>query len=385
MMSDAHIPVFKPNYDEQELEALRPVLASGWIGLGPKVAEFEQRFAEYVGAKHAVAVNSATAGLHLALAALGIKSGDEVLVPSLTFVSTVHAVEYLGARPVFCDIEPDTLIMNFQDAAGKLTERTKVVVPVDYGGHSHDVKACYRYLGSGGVAVLTDAAHACGSQYVWSMGGKEYSARVGSISSLTVFSFHAVKNLATGDGGMITTIHPEIAERLRRLRWMGIDKSTYDRSSTAYSWQYDVTELGFKCHMNDIAATLGLVQLEKLEKANERRRQIAAMYDVGLDDVDWLECPVVKPYTQTAQHNYVIKTSYRDGLNLHLKGLNIATGVHYMPVHMMSYYRAKYGPQHLPITETVWPTLLTLPVYPAMTEEDVDRVIDGIHSFKAAA
>lgn len=383
-MTDTHIPVFKPYYDEQELDALRPVLASGWIGLGPKVTEFEQRFAEYVGARYAVAVNSATAGLHLALAALGIQRGDEVLVPSLTFVSTVHAVEYLGATPIFCDIDRDTLTMDFQDAANRRTLRSKVVVPVDYGGHSHDVRECYRRLGSSGMAVLTDAAHACGAKYIWTQGGKIFAARVGSISSMTVFSFHAVKNLATGDGGMITTNHEAVAERLRRLRWMGIDKSTFDRFSSTYAWQYDVTELGWKCHMNDISATLGLVQLEKLERANERRRQIAGMYDAGLADIDWLERPVVKPYTQTAQHNYVIKTPYRDGLNVHLKGLNIATGVHYMPVHMMSYYRAKYGAQHLPVTEAVWPTLLTLPVYPAMTEEDVDRVIDGIHSYKAA-
>jgi perosamine synthetase len=384
MMPDTHIPVFKPNYDEQELEALRPVLASGWIGLGPKVAEFEQRFAEYVGAKYAVAVNSATAGLHLALAVLGIKPGDEVLVPSLTFVSTVHAVEYLGATPIFCDAEPDTLNMNFDDASSRLTSKTKAVIPVDYGGHSHNVEACYHYLGSRGVAVLTDAAHACGAQYLWSQNGKTHGAYVGSISSVTVFSFHAVKNLATGDGGMITTNHEDFSERLRRLRWMGIDKSTYDRSASTYAWQYDVPELGWRCHMNDITATLGLVQLAKLEKANERRRQIAGMYDAGLEDIDWLDRPVVKPYTRTAQHNYVIKTPCRDGLNLHLKDLNIATGVHYMPVHMMSYYRGKYGEQHLPVTEAVWPTLLTLPVYPSMTEEDVDRVIDGIRSYKAA-
>jgi perosamine synthetase len=383
-MTDTHIPVFRPNYDERELEALRPVLASGWIGLGPKVAEFEQGFAEYVGAKYAVAVNSATSGLHLALAAMGVQAGDEVLVPSLTFVSTVHAVEYLGATPVFCDIEPDTLIMDFEDAAERMTLKTRIAVPIDYGGHSHDVEACYHYLGSNGIDVLTDAAHACGSKYIWQQNGQTHEAYVGSISSMTVFSFHAVKNLATGDGGMITTRREDVAERLRRLRWLGIDKSTFARSISTYAWQYDVTELGWKCHMNDIAATLGLVQLEKLERANERRRQIAGVYDAGLAGIDWLERPVVKPYTRTAQHNYVIKTPYRDGLNVHLKGLNIATGVHYMPVHMMSYYREKYGAQYLPVTEAVWPTLLTLPMYPSMTEEDVDRVIDGIHSYKAA-
>lgn len=372
-MSDLkHIPVFRPDYDERELEALRPVLASGWIGLGPKTAEFEEKFAAYVGSAHAVAVNSATAALHMALLAAGIGEGDEVLVPSMSFVSTAHAVEYVGARPVFVDVEYDTLNLDVLDASRKITPRTKAIIPVHFGGHPANLDAVQMIADTHGLTVIEDAAHACGAAYL----GK----RIGGISDYTAFSFHAVKNLACGDGGMITTNDSEAADKMRRLRWLGINKSTHDRSGKAYSWEYDVSELGHKCHMNDIAAALGLVQLEKLERGNERRRQIASMYDVGLAGLSWVDRPVVKPYAHTAQHNYVIKAKYRDHLNYYLKERNIATGVHYKPIHLMSYYRNQLA-GYLPETERVWTKLLTLPVYPAMTEGDVDRVIEGVTSF----
>lgn len=368
-----HIPVFRPDYDERELEALRPVFESGWIGLGPKVTEFEQKFAAYVGVEHAIAVNSATAALHLALLGLNIGKGDEVLVPSMSFVSTAHAVEYVGAKPVFVDVEYGTLNLDAYDATGKVTPRTKAIIPVHYGGHPVNLVAVQRMADQHELVVIEDAAHACGAAFL----GK----RVGGLSDATTFSFHAVKNLACGDGGMITTNDASLAKRLRTLRWVGIDKDTFQRSGSAYAWQYDVMELGWKYHMNDITAALGLVQLEKLERGNERRRQIAGMYDAAFNGHPWIEVPAVRPYAHSARHNYVIKTAYRDALNGHLKARNIATGVHYTPIHLLTYYREKYGSQFLPETEFVWKRLLTLPLYPAMTEEDVDRVIEGVLGF----
>lgn len=372
-MTNAHIPVFKPNYDERELEALRPVFESGWIGMGPKVTEFEEKFAAYVNARYAVAVNSATAGLHLALDALGIGPGDEVLVPSMSFVSSAHCIEYVGAKPVFVDVEYGTLNIDVMDAEARITEKTKAIIPVHFGGQPVNLGAVHHLASQHGLAVIEDAAHACGARYDGHL--------IGGLSDLAVFSFNAKKNLATADGGMITTNDPLLAEKLRRLRWVGIDKSTFARTQAQYHWQYDVLDLGYKYEMHDVAAALGLVQLEKLEHSNERRRQIAAMYDVGLSDLLWIDRPARKPYTLSAQHLYVIKTSFRDALNQHLKELNIATGVHYLPIHLMTYYQQKYGRQFLAETEFVWPRILTLPVFPTMTEEEVDRVMEGIHSF----
>lgn len=381
------IQVFKPNLGQEELDALSEIFKSGWIGLGPKTTEFEQKFAEYVGAKYAVGVNSATAALHLACLSLGIGPGDEVLIPTMSFVSTAHAPVYCGATPIFVDCEPDTLCIDVNDMKQKITPRTKAVIPVHYGGHACDMEAIWSLADQTGFKVIEDASHACGSTYKENhVGGLERS-------KITCFSFHAVKNLATGDGGMITTNNYELVSLLKRLRWVGIDKSTWDRTEDAtmelstkirqyatYGWYYEVNELGYKYHMNDITATIGLVQLQKLDKANERRRNIVSMYQKNFENEHWIERPVEKEYTHSAWHNYVIKTSHRDRLNLHLKQLGIATGVHYVPIHLQPYYR-RNNFVSLPIAEKVWTTLLTLPLYPSLSNEEVNRVIDAVLSF----
>lgn len=384
------LQVFKPSLGEEELDALRAIFETGWIGLGPKTAEFEERFAEYVGAKYAVGVNSATAALHLACVALGIGPGDEVIVPTITFVSTAHAPEYCGARAVFVDVEPDTLTIDVDDVRRKITPRTKAIIPVHYGGHACRMDDLWDLAEEKGIAVIEDAAHACGSSY----GGR----KIGGLerSALTCFSFQAVKNLAVGDGGMVTTNRVEVATALRRLRWVGIDKSTWDRTEEAtmeiesgirrfahYGWYYEVSELGYKYHMNDIAAAIGLVQLRKLDAANERRRALATRYSKALSGVEWIETPVEKPYTTSATHNYVIKTPFRDELNLHLRDRDIATGVHYMPIHLQPHYRNRpHGP--LPVAERVWTKLLTLPLYPSLLDTDVDDVVESILALPTA-
>lgn len=385
-MKREFIQVFRPNYGEEEFQALRESFGSGWIGLGPKTAEFEQKFCQHVNARYAVALNSATAGLHLAVAAFGIGTGDEVLVPTMSFVSTAHCVLYTGATPVFCDIEPDTLNIDLEDARRRVTEHTRAIIVVHYGGLPCDMDAVHSLAGEHNLVVVEDASHACGSQYK--------GQPIGALSEATVFSFHAVKNLATGDGGMITTNLVEMYHLLRKLRWVGIDKSTWERTEEAetsleagirryaqYSWYYEVDEIGYKYHMNDIAASLGLVQLQKLEGGNERRRQIAARYTEAFSSVKWIDTPPSKPYALSAQHNYVIKTPYRDALNAYLQDYGIATGVHYMPIHLHPLYRKRVSAR-LPVAEEVWTRLLTLPLYPTLTDEQVEYIIESVSSFQ---
>ena len=380
------IPVFYPDYGKKEEKAIVDVLRSGWIGLGPKTEDFEQKFSKYMDAKYSVAVNSATAALHLALLAAGVGKGDEVIVPSLTFVSTVHAVMYVGAKPVFADIERDTLCISVNDVKNKITKKTKAVIPVHYGGLPCDLDSLQKIAKSRHIIIIEDAAHACGSIYK----GK----KIGSLSDYTCFSFHAVKNLATGDGGMITVTDQKTSEKLKRLRWVGITKDTWGRiekvlehglaSNRGYGWYYGVHELGYKYHMNDINAALGLVQLAKLDMANKKRRAKAEYYNVHLNGVGDIVCPVlsdVESGTVSAQHNYVIRTKLRDKLHLYLRKHYISTGVHYMPIHLQPFYRNIFPNVKLPVTENEWKKVLTLPLYPKLTRVEQDYIIDRIKEF----
>lgn len=366
------IPVFRPWYDKEELKAVEEVFDSAWIGLGPKTTQFEERFARYVGVPYAVALNSATAALHLGLAVLNV-SGGEVITTPMTFVSTNHAVLYNNAEPVFADIEPDTLNIDPRSIEANLTDRTRAIIVVHYGGHACDMDTILDLAEERGIPVLEDVAHGAGGTYK--------GRKLGSLGNLGSFSFHAVKNLATGDGGMLTFSDPEYDARLRRLRWVGIDKDTWDRSEIdqKYSWYYTVQELGWKYHMNDITAAIGLVQLEKLDRANARRGEIVAYYNERFADLECLETPVEKSYAQSAFHNYVIKLDRRDQLIAYLRDRNISTGVHYMPNHLYSMYRGFRA--DVPVTERVWQRLVTLPLYPGMTDWDVERVVRGVRGF----
>lgn len=379
------IQLFQPDYGQAEVVAVAAVLKGGWIGMGPKTQDFESKFAKYIGTGYAVALNSATAALHLALLVAGVGKGDEVIVPSLSFVSTAHAVVYVDAKPVFADVLKDTLCINPADIEKKITKKTKAIIPMHYGGHPADMDEILALAKKYQLQVIEDAAHACGAEYK----GK----KIGSISPLTCFSFHAVKNLATGDGGMITTNNRRYYERLKRLRWCGIDKSTWERSRPylkggsslkrkygRYGWYYEVTDLGYKYHMNDIAAALGLVQLKKLDKNNQRRLKLVKRYNQALSVVKGITIPTERPYVKSAHHNYVIQTRWRDKINLGLKNCRpaIATGVHYLPIHLQPFYRKNYPKPSLPVTEKVWPNLLTLPLYPRLTYQQQDSVIKAI-------
>jgi perosamine synthetase len=367
------IQLFKPDISDREVAAVEEVLRSGWIGLGPKTAEFEREFAAFVGAPYAVALNSGTAALHLALIVAGVAPGHEVVVPSLTFVSTVAAVLYVGATPVFADVDPDTLCIAPEDIARKISPKTKAIIPVHFGGHPCQMDEISCLAREHSVKIIEDAAHACGATY------KE--RRVGTLSELTCFSFHAVKNLTTAEGGMITCARPDWDRRLRNLRWMGINKDTWERTTDGetYAWQYSIDQLGYKYHMNDIAAAIGLVQLSRLQDLNRRRREIVGLYNEGLADMHWAELPVEREYVRSAWHIYAIRVTERDRLLAHLKAHGVAPGVHYHPIHLHKYYRR--WATSLPVTEQAWQRLLSLPMHPKLTDAEVSKVIDVIRSF----
>jgi dTDP-4-amino-4,6-dideoxygalactose transaminase len=365
------IRVFKPSMDEEEVEAVREVLLSGWIGLGPKTRDFESAFAEYVGTAHAVAVNSATSALDLSLRLLEIGPGDEVIIPSMTFVSTAHAVHYNGAVPVFADVDPDTLNISVDDVARKLTARTRAVVPVHFAGRPVDMDWLSDV--TDGVPLVEDAAHACGSTY--------HGKRAGALGAVGCFSFHAVKNLAVGDGGAITVDDPEYAARVKRLRLLGIDRDTWSRTGhdQSYWWEYQVREIGLKCHMNDIAAAIGLVQLRKLEKSNARRAEIARIYNAAFEDDEFVRPPIpLASDTSSSWHMYIVRARSRNDLSVFLQERGIATGVHYKPIHLYECY----GPQPaLPNAEQAFEEILTLPMYPDLTNEEVEHVVSCIKDF----
>ena len=374
------IPVFKPSVDDEEIAAVREVLNSGWIGLGPKTDEFERKFSEYVGAPYAIGTNSGTAALHLALKVLGIGEGDEVILPSLTFVSCAHAVLYCGAVPVFADVYEDTLTMCVEDVQEKLTPRTRAIMPVHYGGHPCDMDPIMEIANDKGAFVVEDAAHACGAEYK----GK----RIGSIAGLTAFSFHAVKNLTTGEGGMITARSKEIADKLRKLRWLGISKTTWDRyrpegdslSRPAATWYYEVADLGYNFHMSDVAAAIGIVQLKKLNRSNERRRHIARHYDDSFHGLAGIQIPVEKDYAKSVYHLYVLKVEKRDEFIAHLGKNGVATSVHYMPIHLHPLYR-KVSTGTLPVTERIWKKLVTLPMFPDLSDSELNKIVGAVRSF----
>lgn len=365
------IPVFKPALGDEEIDAVAEVMRSGWIGLGPRTAEFEARFAAFCGVPHAVGLNSGTAALDLAMKLLGIGPGDEVVVPTITFVSTAHVVAQNLGTPIFADVDRRTLNIDPDDVARKLTPRTRAIVVVHYGGRPADIDAIRKIAGD--IPIVEDCAHATGAAYK--------GVPVGGLGAIGCFSFHAVKNLTTGDGGMLTTHDSAWAERARLLRWLGIDRSTWQRAEgeTPYAWEYQVAELGLKCHMNDIAAAMGLVQLRRLDALNGRRRAIVERYYEGLAGIDQIELPSEDDAAfRSSWHMFVVRCERRDGLSSFLAGHGVATGVHYAPIHR---YRC-YGDQpSLPVAEAVFERLLTLPLYPDLPGDQVERIVDLIRSY----
>ncbi len=365
------IPVLKPDMGEAEIEAVAEVIRSGWLGLGPKTAEFEQAFAAYLGANHAIGLNSGTSALDLSLRLLRISQHDEVIVPAITFVSTAHAVAFNLATPIFVDVDPDTLELDAESVAEKIGTRTKAIVAVHYGGRPVNFDKLRQV--SGDLPIIEDAAHACGASYK--------GRKCGVLGDLAAFSFHAVKNLAMGDGGALIVHDKNLNDRAKRLRWLGIDKGTWNRTKVdrSYWWEYFVDEIGLKSHMNDIAAALGLVQLSKLDQMNERRRRIARRYTEAFGSEEWIKCPPIDDETHISSwHLYSIQCERRDELSSFLQTKGIGTGVHYKPIHL---YRCYGNITHLEQAEKVFPKLLSLPMSSALTDSEVEQVIEGVRKF----
>jgi len=360
------IQLFKPFVYDEAKAAVQKVLASGWIGQGPETVAFEKEFAEYIGCRFAVALNSATSALHLAMIVSGVQSSDKVITTPMTFVSTNHVIKYQRASTVFCDIEPDTLNIDLKQAA-TYAPYAKAIMVVHYGGNPVDIDYLYWLRDRHGLAVIEDAAHACGAEF----NGK----KIGSYG-LTCFSFHAVKNLPCGDGGMITTNDQALYERLLQLRWCGIDKSTFQRTQQgSYKWEYDVPELGYKYHMNDINAAMGRVHLTRLDNDNQERRDKAALYRVGLKGVEFLR---ETSGSKNAQHLFVIKSDNREAIIEKLNAANIDYGVHYKPNHLYPMY-AQYG-YKLPVAEEMYKKILSLPMHLTLWEPHIKKVIEVVNS-----
>ena len=375
------LPFHKPSIGEEEIAAVVDTLRSGWLTMGPKTRAFEEAFAERIGVPHAVAVSSATAGLHLGLDALGIGQGDEVLVPTVTFASTAATVIHAGARPILVDCEADTLNMSVADAARKWTPRTKAIVPVHFGGHPCDMDAILALAAEHGVPVMEDAAHALPARY--------RGRTIGTISTLTVFSFYATKNLATGEGGMVVGHDAELLERVRGRRLHGMTRDAWKRYSKDGSWRYDVAYPGFKYNMTDMNAALGLVQLQRLATMQARREEIVARYQGALADVaDLLELPTVHPHIEHAWHLFPVRVRAehlrigRDELIQELSAAGVGTSVHFIPLHEHSYYRDVLGARasDLPVATREWQRIVSLPLYPGLTDVDVDRVADTLRA-----
>ncbi len=344
---------------------MNEVLRSGWLGLGPVTSEFENNLAEYLDCSHAIAVNSCTAALDLALRLLDIAEGDEVIVPTMTFVSTAHVVLYNRATVVFADVDPTTLCIDVEDLQRRITERTKAIIVVHFGGRPVDMDAVKEVAGN--IPVVEDCAHAAGAVYK--------GRKCGNLGTIGCFSFHAVKNMTTGDGGALALNDLDLARRANRLRWLGIDKSTWDRSKVErkYWWDYNICEVGFKCHMNDIAAALGNVQLRRLDELNRKRKAIVKAYIERLKRCGSIELP---EYTDDSSwHIFFIKTDCRDDLSMFLQEKGIATGVHYRPIHLYECYGREVS---LPAAEEAFKKIITLPVYPDLSPGEVDTISDLI-------
>ncbi len=378
------LPFALPDITQAEIDEVVDTLRSNWLSTGPKTKRFEREFAEAVGASYAIAVNSATAALHLALKALDIQPGDEVIVPVYTFTATAAVVEHCGARPVFVDVDPITCNLDPARLEQAITPRARAIMVVHIAGLPAEMDAIHAIAEAHGIPVIEDAAHAFPAKYRGQM--------IGALSAMTAFSFYATKPLATGDGGMLTTNDPTYAQRVGTLALHGISRDAWKRYSAEGSWYYEVLEAGYKYNMTDIAASLGLHQLRRREWLLARRRAIAQRYTAAFSSCAELELPPEPAYAEHAWHLYLLRIRpERLSINRaefieQLAKAQIGTSVHFIPLHLHPYYRARYhlAPNDFPAALGAYQREISLPIYPSMTDDDVDDVIAAVEAIIAA-
>ena len=372
------LPFAAPLLGDEEIQGVVECLRSGWLTTGMKVREFEAKFAEYIGCKHAIAVNSCTSALHLALEAAGVGPGDEVITSPMTFTATAAVVEHLRARPVFVDVDAETLNLDPAGIERAITARTKAILPVHFAGQPCDMDAIEETARRHGLVVVEDAAHAVPARYKGRM--------VGTLSPLTCFSFYATKNITTGEGGMVTTNDDRYAERIRVMSLHGMSRDAWKRYMQGSAWSYEIVAPGFKYNLTDVAAAIGLPQLARCDAFHRRRVQIVQSYNEGFAGVRGVSTPTVRDPKAHAWHLYVIQihpdqlSVSRDAFIEALGKRNVGVSVHFIPLHIQPYYRDTYGyrPDDFPRALAAFQRIISLPLYARMSDNDVQDVVDAV-------
>ena len=374
------VPLHKPFFDENEEQELISTLRSGWITTAKRTAKFEKNFSEFIGSRYAVALNSCTAALHLALTCAGVKNGDEVITTPFTFAASVNTIIHSGGTPVFADIEPDTLNIDPAEIEKKINLKTRALIIVHYAGNSCKLDEIREIADMKGIKVIEDAAHSIGTEYK----GK----KIGSDSEFACFSFYANKNITTGEGGMLTTNNSDVAERSKRLSLHGLSSGAWSRYEKKGTPHYEIVEPGYKYNMSDIMAAIGIHQLNKIDDLFRKREKIVSIYNENLSSIDEIDILFPPGYTKPSYYIYVIKlkleklTKNRDEIAGMLKDAGVGVSIHFKSVHLHKYYRDKYNikPDDLPAANAASDSVLTLPLYPTMTMDEVDFVIDKVIS-----
>jgi dTDP-4-amino-4,6-dideoxygalactose transaminase len=378
-MRDTFLPYCRPDMGAEEQAAVSECIRNGWLTTGPKVREFEEAFAQRSGVKHAVAVNSCTAALHIGLLAAGVQPADDVVMPALTFVAGAQCTLEIGANPVFCDIDPQTLTAGIPQFEAALTPKTKAIITMPYAGRPMDMRRIVEWARERNLTVIEDAAHAAGM-----LDNGEWA---GTHSALAAYSFYATKNLTTGEGGVLLTNDDAIAERARILSLHGMDRDAWKRYTSRGSWRYDVREPGFKYNMPDTAAAMGLVQLARLDQMQAQRDRLARRYMQAFSDIPGIVCqaPCTNPNDKHSWCMFVVRIDPnqndidRDRLIDELKAQNVGTSVHYIPTHHFHAYRS-FASNRLQATDLIWRYIISLPLYPGMSDGDVDDVITAVNT-----
>lgn len=373
-----NVAFHRPFFDDEEINQVTDAIRSGWWTIGPKTRQFETEFSQYLGVNDSVAASSWTAAAHLALEAIGLKEGDEVILPPFTFTATAEIVRYFNAVPVLADIDPYTMNISPEAIEKKITSKTKAIIPVHYGGLPADLDAVYSIAQSHKLRVIEDAAHALPTRYKGKL--------IGSFGDIVCFSFYVTKTLATGDGGMISTNDEAVIERARVMRLHGMSRDAWERYSKTGSWYYDVVAPGFKYNMTELEAGLGIAQLKKVNELYRIRKEIAARYTAAFSSEDYLTLPPQVEGSESSHHLYPLRikpgslTIDRSEFVEKLKDRGIVCGVHFIPLYHFTYYKEllNLDPKDFPATEATFEGIFSIPIFPGMSDEDQQYVIDTI-------